>query len=214
MRPAAENIAFEVVIDCFSSFLIGVSIVFAQQANFAPGGITGMGLILNLLTGWPIGQLILMLNVPIGFAACRYLGRDFFLRSIKTMVISSFFIDFVAIHLPVFQGGRLIASILSGIFAGLGFALIYLQNSSTGGSDFLILAFKKKEPSLSIGQITCLLDGLVILGAAFIYKELITIWYGIVYTATSSFVIDIVMKGIITCPPNHPFRFLVADYRD
>ena len=51
MRPAAENIAVEVVIDCFSSFLIGVSIVFAQQANFAPGGITGMGLILNLLTG-------------------------------------------------------------------------------------------------------------------------------------------------------------------
>ena len=68
-------------------------------------------------------------------------------------------------------------ALLSGLFAGTGLALIYLQNYSTGGSVFLIMSVKKLKPSFSIGQITQLLDGGVIFLAAFVFHQIDAVIY-------------------------------------
>lgn len=197
-------------VDCIGSLLIGISVVvFALNADFAPGGINGMGIIVNYLTGLPIGTIIIALNIPMILICFRLLGRHFFLSSVKTMLISSFFIDHVVCYLPAFTGNRLAAAILAGASAGTGFALIYLQNSSTGGSDFLIMSVKKLKPQLSIGRITQMLDGSVILLAGFIFHNVDAVFYGVIYTLVNSLVIDAVMK-LLTSHPTHYSKFLVA----
>jgi uncharacterized membrane-anchored protein YitT (DUF2179 family) len=179
------------------SFFIAVSVVvFALHADFAPGGINGMGLILHYLTGFPIGKIVLALNLPILLLVFKYLGKAFVAKSVKTMIISSLFLDHVAIYLPTFPVSRLMAAVFSGVFAGIGFALIYLQDSSTGGSDFLILTVKKVRPTFSIGQITRILDGSVILLAAFVFRQIDAVAYGLLYTFINSLTIDFIM--------NHP----------
>ncbi|MBR1897043.1 MAG: YitT family protein [Pyramidobacter sp.] len=181
--------------DIAASLLIGASIVvFAQNADFAPGGVNGMGLILNHLTGLPIGQLILMINVPLVLVCFRFLGVRFFLASLKTMLISSWFIDHVAVLLPAYHGSHWLAAVFSGLFAGAGFALVYLQNSSTGGTDFLIMTGKKLRPSMSIGQLTQLLDGSVIIAGAFVLRRTEAVLLGLVYTVVCSLCIDLVMR--------------------
>lgn len=201
-------------VDCIGSLLIGISVVvFALNADFAPGGINGMGIIVNYLTGLPIGAIIIALNIPMILVSFRLLGRHFFLSSVKTMLISSFFIDHVVCYLPAFTGSRLAAAIFSGVFAGTGFALIYLQNSSTGGSDFLIMSVKKLKPQLSIGRITQMLDGSVILLAGFIFHNVDAVFYGIIYTVINSLVIDTVMK-LLTTHPTHHLKYLVAPAED
>lgn len=200
--------------DCIGSFLIGISVVvFAMNADFAPGGINGMGVIVNYLTGLPIGTIIIALNIPMILVSFRLLGRQFFLTSVKTMLISSFFMDHVVCHLPAFTGSRLTAALLSGVFAGIGLALIYLQNSSTGGSDFLIMSVKKLKPQLSIGRITQMLDGSVILLAGFVFHNVDAVFYGIIYTIVASLVIDAVMK-LLTAHPTRCSKFLVASVRE
>lgn len=182
-------------VDCLGALLIGISVVvFALSADFAPGGINGMAIIVNYLTRLPIGTVILCLNVPIILASWRLLGKRFLLLSLKTMLISSFFIDHVVCHIPAFTGGRLTAAVCSGLFSGVGLALIYLQNSSTGGSDFLIMSTKKLKPGMSIGRITQLLDGSVILLAVFVFGKLDAFFYGVVYTLVNSLTIDQVMR--------------------
>ncbi len=186
-----------VAVDLIASLLISVSIiVFARNANFAPGGISGMGLILNYVTGLPVGRLILALNVPMILLCFRFLGKEFFFTSVKTMVISSYFIDHVAVLLPAFTGSRWLAAVLSGVFAGVGYALVYMQNSSTGGSDFLIMTAKKLRPNMSIGQLTQIIDGSVIFIGAFVLKRVDAVLLGLIYTAVNSFTIDLVMKKI------------------
>ena len=69
------------------------------------------------------------------------------------MIISSLIIDYVAPLFPVYQGDRLLAALCTGVFGGIGYAMIYTRNSSTGGSDFIIMAVKALRPHLSLGNI-------------------------------------------------------------
>lgn len=59
--------------------------------------------------------------------------------------------------LPTYTGEPILAAIFGGILAGAGLAFIYMRDSSTGGSDFVILAIRKKNPQLSIGAYPSLL---------------------------------------------------------
>ena len=52
----------------------------------------------------------------------------------------------------------MLAAICTGILSGLGFALIYMRDSSTGGADFIILSLKSFRPHLTIGRISFALD--------------------------------------------------------
>ncbi len=183
-------------VDFVGSLLIGISVVvFAVGANFTPGGITGFAILVNYLSGLPVGATIICMNIPIILVSYRLLGREFFLLSVKTMVISSLFIDYVVCYLPAFTGSRFTASVLAGAFAGIGYALIFMQNSSTGGTDFLIMAVKQLKPGLSVGQITQVIDGSVILISGFVYKDIDALIYGIIYTIVTSLMIDAVIKA-------------------
>ena len=91
-RRIAEMLAF----DIFGSLFLGASIVcFAVQANFAPGGVNGLAVMSNYLFSVPIGLATVMINIPIILLTFRKLGKDFFIISVKTMLINSLLIDYV-----------------------------------------------------------------------------------------------------------------------
>lgn len=182
--------------DLIGAFFIAVSITsFALNANFAPGGVNGLGVILNHVAGLPIGLISLVLNVPIIVVSYKLLGKFFLLNSLKSMVICALVMDMTAPFLPKYSGDPLMAAIFSGIFGGIGYGLIFLEGSSTGGSDFLIMSMKKLSPHMSIGQITQIIDGSVIILAGFIFKDVNAVLYGIVNTIVTSIIIDRVMTG-------------------
>lgn len=100
----SKKIALIVLYDLIASFLLGVSIViFAVKANFAPGGVSGIAVILNYLFDWPIGLVTVLINVPIILATFKKLGAAFFLCSVKSVLINAFFIDYVVCHLPAYE---------------------------------------------------------------------------------------------------------------
>lgn len=182
----------KIIIDVIASFLIGISIIgFALEASFAPGGVNGMAVLINYLTHLPIGWLTLFINLPIILFTYKQLGKVFFLYSFKTMIISSLFIDYVVCFLPSYHGSRLFASIFSGIFAGIGYSLIFNAGSSTGGTDFIIVALQRKNPHLSLGLLTFIIDGTIIIGSIFVYHDFYAFIYGLVYTIVTSLFLDL-----------------------
>lgn len=192
-----SKLARELAIDIVGSLLIAIGIYnFALNANFPLSGISGICLIIYRFTGLPIGLGTVILNVPISIICYRLLGRSFFFRSIKSMLISSFFIDVVAPQLPLYEGDRLLAAICTGVISGLGFALIYMQDSSTGGSDFLMMAIKALKPHLSLGNIFFAIDGTIILIGGLLFSDINGIIYGIIMSFCMSTVVDKVMYGI------------------
>lgn len=186
-----KRIAGMLAFDIFGSLFMGASIVcFAVQADFAPGGVNGLAVLVNYLFSIPIGLAVVLINIPIILLTFRKLGKEFFIISVKTMLISSLFIDYVLCYFPVYTGSRLAASILSGITSGIGYSLIFNEGSSTGGTDFIIVAIRQKRPKLSFGLLAFFIDGIVIVLSVFVYQELWTFVYGSVYTVITSLAID------------------------
>ena len=141
--------------------------------------------------------MAIFLNIPIAIGCFKILGRSFFLRSIRTIVITSVIMDYIAPLFPVYEGDRLLAAICTGILSGLGFALIYMRNSSTGGVDFVMLSVKAKKPHISMGKITFVLDFIVVLiGTIVVSRDMDSLIYGIIITYLISIVLDKVMYGI------------------
>jgi len=199
MINSKKDLLIDLLVDCLGSFFIAVSVqVFAANANFAPGGVNGIAVIVNYLLGLPIGAITLVVNIPIILLCFKHMGWKFLFKSLKTMVICAFFMDYVAPILPGYTGEPLLAAVFTGLMGGIGYALIYMRNSSTGGSDFLILTLNKLKPHLSIGTITQVIDGSVIIVGGFVFKNVDAVLFGIISTIVSTIVIDRIMLGAST----------------
>lgn len=193
-----KKMIFMMMYDLIGSVFIGISIVcFAVAADFAPGGVNGLAVMANYLVNIPIGLATILINVPIILFSS--LGKMFFLYSVKTMVISSFLIDYVLCYLPVYQGNRLLAAILAGITAGIGYSLIFNEGSSTGGTDFIIAAIKKKRPKMTFGLLAFVIDGIVVLLSIFVFKEALAFIYGMLYTVITSVALDLCTLVLKKC---------------
>ena len=182
--------------EILGSFIVAIGIYnFAVQATFPMTGFSGISIILYRLFNIPIGLSTVFLNIPLAILCFKLLGKNFFISSIRCMLLSSFFIDYVVIYLPVYTGDRLLAALCTGIFAGIGYALIYMQNSSTGGSDFIIMAVKAIKPHIPLGKITFLSDLLIVIIGGYIFQDIDGIIYGIIVSWLMSKIVDQMIYG-------------------
>ncbi len=187
----------ELFVDVVGGLLLAFAVYnFASNAGFPVAGISGVALILYHLFGLPMGAVTLLLNIPIVIICFKFLGKEFFIRSIKTMIISSLLLDYVAPLFPVYEGDRLLAAICTGVLQGLGFGMIYSMNTSTGGMDFVIMTIRKLKPYMSIGKITLITDILVVGLGGLLIGEFEGIIYGFILTYLVSMVIDKYMYGL------------------
>ena len=160
-------------------------------------GFNGIALIFYHLFGLPIGTVAMLLNIPVAIACFKILGKDFFVRSVRTIIITSVIMDVIAPMFPVYSGDRMLAAICTGVLSGLGYALIYMRNTSTGGSDFIMLSIKALNPHLSLGKISFALEALVVLlGTALVSRDMDSLIYGMIISFLLSMVVDKVMYGI------------------
>lgn len=197
MGENIKNLVKQLYWEVLGSIFIAAGIYnFAVQAEFPMTGFSGISIILYRLFGVQIGLSTVFLNIPVAILCYKLLGRKFFVSSLRCMLISSIFIDYIAPLFPMYTGSRLLASLCTGVIAGLGYAIIYMQNSSTGGSDFIIMAVKAIKPHLSLGRIAFLSDVLIILVGGILFRDVDGIIYGMIVNFIFAVVVDKVMYGI------------------
>ena len=154
MKEKWERRIIPFLMETLGGILVAVALdSFAVNAEFPLTGFSGIALIFNRLFGLPLGATIVVLNIPLALLCYKLLGKGFFFRSIRCMIISSFFIDYIGPMFPAYDGDRLLAALCTGVIMGIGYALIYMQNSSTGGADFMVMALKSLHPHLSLGKL-------------------------------------------------------------
>ena len=196
-RSKGKELAIDILIDIVGNMLIAIGVYnFAANSGFPVAGISGIALIFYHLFGLPIGVMTVVLNIPIILLCYKLLGKEFLLRSLKTMIIAWPLMDIVAPMLPVYSGDRMLSAICVGVFSGLGYALIYLRNSSTGGADFIIMSIRALKPHLSIGKIAFITDVVIVGLGGVLFGDTDSIIYGLILTYILSTVVDKVMYGI------------------
>ena len=116
--------------DLVGSVLYAAGIVcFVNPANMAPGGMSGVAILLNYLWGLPIGTVVLVLNIPTAIICYKALGREFMLKSAKSILITSAIMDYVAPLFPLYTGDKILALVCTAVLTGLGCALILMRES-------------------------------------------------------------------------------------
>ncbi|MDY6038812.1 MAG: YitT family protein [Eubacterium sp.] len=193
-----KKLAIDVLYDIIGGIFIALGAYnFAAAAHFPLVGFTGIALITHHLFGLPIGAVSIALNIPVAIICYKILGKKYFLNSIKSLIITSAIIDYIAPKFPVYTGDTMLAAICTGVLSGIGYALIYMRGSSTGGADFIILTIKAKKPYMTIGRIAFIMDcAIVMIGAAIVSKSVNGLIYGILISYIISMVIDKLMFGL------------------
>ncbi len=198
MKNKKKEFAIDLLADIVGSFLIAIGIYnFAAASEFPVSGISGIALIFYHFWGLPIGTMTIVFNIPIILLCYKLLGRTFLLKSLKTMVISTFFMDVVAPMFPVYEGDLMLSCICMGLISGLGYALIYMRDTSTGGADFILMAVRVLRPHMSIGSIILIMDwAIVLIGGLLMGGNVDKIIYGLIGAYILSVVVDKVMYGL------------------
>lgn len=168
---------------------------FAVAAGIPVTGVAGISAILYRLFGVPMGLSNVLINIPIILCTYKLLGRTFFLRSVYCMALFAISTDYILPLLPVYQGDRLLATICAGVVGGIGDALIYMNNSSTGGLDFITMAIKARHPHLAFGNLTFAAALAVIFLSGAVFRDVDSIIYGIMFNFLVSTVINKMMFG-------------------
>ena len=140
----------ELFIDIATDIIAGILIAlgtynFATTAKFPMSGFNGIALIFYHLWGLPIGTVALVLNIPVAILCYKTLGKKFMLRSIRSILITSVIMDYVAPLFPLYNGEKILAMVCTAVLSGLGYAMIFMRDSSTGGTDFILLTIKAKN---------------------------------------------------------------------
>ncbi|MGN1085346.1 MAG: YitT family protein [Lachnospiraceae bacterium] len=196
-RENLPELGKDILFETLGSILIAISVHnFALSAGFPMTGFSGIAIILNRFFHIPIGISTILLNLPVAVLCYRLIGSTFLIKSFQCMVISSLFIDYLAPLLPSYEGMRLLAALVTGVLGGIGYAIIYMRNSSTGGADFLIMAFKSRKPHLRLGTIAFLIDVGIIIAGGLLFRDFDGILYGMIVNYLFAVVVDKVFYGI------------------
>ncbi len=158
------------------SFLIGLGYaLFQVPHNIAAGGISGIGIIINHFTGWPMGAMYLVMNLPLLVLGFFHLGRWWFvLRTMLAVVLFSVSTDVLLVWLPraldqfPISNDVLLCSVYAGILAGVGGGIIYHAGATIGGTAIVgrILQIKTGMP---LSQLYLYTDGAIVLLAGIIF---------------------------------------------
>lgn len=174
-------------------FAAGLSL-FLDPLNLAPGGVTGIAVIINALTGLPTGTLVLCFNVPLMILGTWKFGFRFFFSTIYATTLSSLLMNLFAPLGPLTREFILAAG-AGGAMMAIGMAVIFKAGGTTGGSDILVRLIKLRFPHMKTGKLFLLTDSVVILAAAVVFRDLDLALFAAVATIVSSVVFDIVLYG-------------------
>lgn len=178
-----------------SIFALGIN-MFSVPNNIACGGVTGIATMVNhFFPRIPIGVVMLALNIPLFILAFIFLGRKLFIKSFIATVILSVVTDIFARIIPAGTNDRLLAAIFYGVCSGVGLAIIFMRNATSGGSDIVVKLINKKYPHLSMGRMLLLVDSIVVLASGIAYKNIESALYSAIVVFVSGEVIDLILYG-------------------
>ncbi|WHH61397.1 YitT family protein [Petroclostridium sp. X23] len=169
--------------------------MFLTPNKIAPGGLSGIGIVLYYLFGLPVGTTMLVLNIPLFILGIRHLGGVFGVKTLFSTVILSVMIDSTT-FLPVLTREPLLASIYGGIMMGAGLGLVFRSGATTGGTDLAAKIIHKFIPFLTLGQLLLAVDFSVIVFAAVVFGDYELALYAIITLFVGSQVIDGILEGV------------------
>ena len=133
--------------------------LFQVPHGIAAGGVSGIAILINHFTGWPVGAMVWLMNVPILVLGFHYLGRWRFLgKTVYGVTVFSIASDLMLARMPHVMESFpvtqdvLLSAIYAGVIGGVGLGMVFGAGGSLGGTGVIgrILQNKWGVPLSSI----------------------------------------------------------------
>ena len=188
------------LLDCakllFGSALAAVGFQFFTFPNdIVSGGVTGIAQIIRLLTGLPVGVMIIIMNIPLFIIGWKSLGARSQMGALVVMVLNSVLIDLLAMTDIVATDEPLLAAVYGGVINGAGYGLIYTAGTTGGGTDIVAKLLRRRYPYINFGTMQLVLNVVVVLTFAILFQKYDSCMYTIIEMFISSKVINLVLYG-------------------
>lgn len=176
-------------------FLYGAGIsLFIDPNNLAPGGITGLAIILNRVIHLETGTIYMILNIPIIILGLwkfgwRFIGSTLYV----TLAVSAITNLFLYFNPATYQ--PLLGSVFGGILVAVGIGTVMRNGATTGGTDIIVKCLRLKFPHLRTGTLFLMLDAVIIGIGGLVFGNIDTVLYSIFSAVTTSVVLDKVLYG-------------------
>lgn len=178
------------------SLLLALAFIwFFIPHDIAPGGVTGISTVISHLTGFGVGLLSFVINLPLFLAGWKQVGWRFAVRSFFAMMLVSLFID--TIPQKDLTGDPLLAAAFGGVVMGVGLGIVVRAGASTGGTDMAAKMVHRLMSFLTIPVVLFAIDAVVVLAAAMVFG-LQAAFFALIALYTSTVAMDGVIKGFNT----------------
>lgn len=179
----------------FASILFGAGIsLFIDPNNLAPGGVSGLSIIINRLIPVETGTLILLINIPIICLGAWKFGLKFILSTLYAILIASTATNIFEQVEPLTKE-PLLGAVYGGILVATGIGLVLRAGGTTGGTDIIVKCLKLKKPHLKTGTIFLVIDSIIILIGGIVFGNIDAVLYSAISAAATSQMLDLILYG-------------------
>ena len=168
--------------------------LFLTPNKIAPGGVSGISIMANRLTGIGVGVFLFLINIPLLIIGFIKLGKSFFFGTMVTILLSSILTDLFA-KLPPLTTNVMLSALGGGVALAVAIGLIFKAGYTTGGTDIIVRLIKLRHKHLKTGIIFIAVDGIISIISGIVFKNPDYALYALLSLVTSSIVLDIVLYG-------------------
>lgn len=193
--------------------------LFLVPGRLAAGGVSGAAQIVNRYTGWPIGLMIILANLPLLILGWRYLGgRRFMARTVAAVVLYAALLDLLAYIVPDgLTADPVLNSLYGGVIGGLGMGLVFRGQGTSGGTDILARLLGQWR-GVPLSQSYVLTDAAIVLLAGLAFSWELAL-YALVALYVSGLAAELATEGsavvrtaiIVTSRPKHIAAIILRD---
>lgn len=193
-REVAKRVKCYVILTVAAAIYAVAISLFLDPNNIAPGGVTGISILVNRFTAIPTGTVNLLINIPIVILGLWKFGWRFIFSTMYELALITVFINALASYGAVTED-LLIASVIGGALIGVALALVFKAGATTGGIDIVVKVVRTKRRHIKTNILFLVFDSMVILASWIVFQDLIVAFYAGIAVMTDSIVMDKILYG-------------------
>jgi uncharacterized membrane-anchored protein YitT (DUF2179 family) len=172
------------------SVLAALGITLFNAAGILAGGTVGLALLLNYVSGLDLSLALLLANAPFYALACLRMGREFALKTLAVMLLTSLWVKLLPSGVGFSHLSPVLAAVLGGLLAGVGMLALFRHRASLGGLNVLVLYLQDKL-GWSPGKVQMVLDAAILVAGSLVFMDWRRLGVSLIGAATLNLVLAV-----------------------
>lgn len=148
MKGKSWRILKDLVMIFVASLIYGAGIsLFLDPNNLAPGGVSGVAVILNRLSGIDTGTLYLLVNIPIILVGIWKFGLRFMGKTMYAVILTSWATNILTPYGPMDDRSSFWAALTGSVLLALGIGMVFKAGCHHRRCGYYCQAAQKKISS-------------------------------------------------------------------